>query len=230
MAIVIGLLAFICMVLGNLPMLIAFGRGHQHRWAILLVQLFFGLTVIGWIIALVWAVTGKRAGQKSNPVCVTLWIITFLVIGLFEGAALTAFLPKIQAARYGETRVEPVAPEQNQEATETDITASLPAPVSRAQSGPQFYPTSFSCTGTLSRDEYMICTDDKLATLDQVLFDRYQSTMKMANDVNQVTISKHMEESVRVRAETCADRPCLVQWYADEKAWYQRAVHQMQGV
>ena len=38
-----------------LPTLIAFGRQHQHWVPILLVNLFFGWTGLGWVAALVWA-------------------------------------------------------------------------------------------------------------------------------------------------------------------------------
>jgi Superinfection immunity protein len=38
-----------------LPAIIGFGREHQHGVPILLVNLFLGWTVLGWIAALVWA-------------------------------------------------------------------------------------------------------------------------------------------------------------------------------
>lgn len=38
-----------------LPALIALGRRHHNRAQILLVNLFFGWTVIGWIAAVIWA-------------------------------------------------------------------------------------------------------------------------------------------------------------------------------
>jgi hypothetical protein len=180
----------------------------------------------------------------------------FLVIGLLEGAILSAFMPKLEDFAHTSSSattttdpqifdaanmryipnpnyVAPVpdsvtqVPEQAEDQTETDVTADVPA---LAKKEPQVYPTSFDCNGTLSKDEYLICTDDRLAVLDQNLFDRYQSALKMANDSNQVIISQHMEESLRVRKDNCSNRSCIVQWFADEKAWYQSAVHQMQGV
>jgi len=36
------------------PALIAFRRGHHQRVPILLFNLFFGWTLIGWIAALIW--------------------------------------------------------------------------------------------------------------------------------------------------------------------------------
>lgn len=38
-----------------LPAVIAFERGHQHRLPILLTNLFFGWTFIGWVAALIWS-------------------------------------------------------------------------------------------------------------------------------------------------------------------------------
>ena len=38
------------------PTFIAFRRGHRNRWIIFLINLVFGVTVLGWIGALIWAV------------------------------------------------------------------------------------------------------------------------------------------------------------------------------
>lgn len=38
-----------------LPTIIAFRRRHPHRWLILVINLLFSATGIGWIIALIWA-------------------------------------------------------------------------------------------------------------------------------------------------------------------------------
>ena len=51
--IVVGLLHFI-------PAVIAFVRDHQSKWAILAVNLLFGWSGIGWIIALIWSLTGVK--------------------------------------------------------------------------------------------------------------------------------------------------------------------------
>jgi hypothetical protein len=53
-----------------LPAFVAFRRGHPSRWAILLVNLFFGASIVGWIIALIWAlsaVTVVVVNQVSPP-------------------------------------------------------------------------------------------------------------------------------------------------------------------
>jgi len=38
-----------------LPTIIAFRRRHPHRWLILVINVLFSATGIGWIIALIWA-------------------------------------------------------------------------------------------------------------------------------------------------------------------------------
>ena len=38
-----------------LPALIAFCRRHRNRWIILLINMVFGGTVLGWFAALIWA-------------------------------------------------------------------------------------------------------------------------------------------------------------------------------
>lgn len=44
-----------------IPAVIGFARGHQSRWAILVLNIVFGWTFIGWIIALIWSLTGVRS-------------------------------------------------------------------------------------------------------------------------------------------------------------------------
>lgn len=57
-----GLLGFVCLmvaglVLTLLPGFIAMLRGHQNTAAIFVLCFFLGWTVLGWIIAMVWAFT-----------------------------------------------------------------------------------------------------------------------------------------------------------------------------
>lgn len=55
---------FICLLLlfvHFLPSYIAFSRYHPARWAILLVNIFFGWTLIGWVITVVWALSAQPA-------------------------------------------------------------------------------------------------------------------------------------------------------------------------
>lgn len=42
-----------------LPAIIAARRGHRNRTPILLLNLFLGWTVIGWVGALIWSTTAQ---------------------------------------------------------------------------------------------------------------------------------------------------------------------------
>lgn len=43
------------------PWIVAALRGHRQKYAILALNLFMGWTVIGWVLALVWALTNEPA-------------------------------------------------------------------------------------------------------------------------------------------------------------------------
>jgi len=51
------------------PTLVAAERGHPNAGAILALNLLLGWTVLGWIGALVWALTGSAARTKTCPQC-----------------------------------------------------------------------------------------------------------------------------------------------------------------
>lgn len=56
-----GLLVFVLAIGGYfLPGILAHIRGHHQENAIVLLNLFLGWTILGWIIALVWAATAVR--------------------------------------------------------------------------------------------------------------------------------------------------------------------------
>ena len=62
MAFLLGLPLLLLILLGVvaffihfLPIFVAGSRHVQNFWWILLINLFFGWTLIGWVIALVWA-------------------------------------------------------------------------------------------------------------------------------------------------------------------------------
>ncbi len=50
-----------------LPSILASTRRHPNFAGVLLVNLFFGWTFLGWIGALVWALTAPPAGAPSHP-------------------------------------------------------------------------------------------------------------------------------------------------------------------
>jgi len=49
----------VAVVIYFLPTMIAYARRHERRGSILLVDLFFGWTFVGWWFALIWAIVGK---------------------------------------------------------------------------------------------------------------------------------------------------------------------------
>jgi len=67
----IVLLVLFLFVLYLLPTLIAFSRGHRNRWVIFIVNIVFGATILGWLIALVWAMNKVddpiKGGTKYGP-------------------------------------------------------------------------------------------------------------------------------------------------------------------
>ena len=46
-----------------IPTVIAFGRRNPDKWYVFLVNFIFGATIIGWVVALVWAF-GKIGTKK----------------------------------------------------------------------------------------------------------------------------------------------------------------------
>ena len=49
-----------------LPALIAALRRHHNQNAIVLTNLLFGWTVIGWVVALIWCTTGPIGRYKEG--------------------------------------------------------------------------------------------------------------------------------------------------------------------
>lgn len=58
---VIGII--LCLVLGGyfMPTLIAIVRKHHFKWVIFAINLVFGITGMGYVIALVWAVWPRQS-------------------------------------------------------------------------------------------------------------------------------------------------------------------------
>jgi hypothetical protein len=52
-----------------LPSIVAALRKHLSEGAIVLVNIVFGWTLLGWLIALIWALTGNtRANQEKSRI------------------------------------------------------------------------------------------------------------------------------------------------------------------
>ncbi|MEH2566729.1 superinfection immunity protein [Bradyrhizobium sp. AZCC 2289] len=50
-----------------MPSIVAFRRDHPNRWIIALINIVFGSTIIGWGIAMIWAMrAAHRVGSASS--------------------------------------------------------------------------------------------------------------------------------------------------------------------
>ena len=64
---VVALILLIGGIIYIVPSIVAFRRNHPNRWIILVINLAFGTTIIGWGIALVWALrAAHRVGSTSS--------------------------------------------------------------------------------------------------------------------------------------------------------------------
>lgn len=60
----------ICAIVGYfMPAFVAFGRKHHNASAICMLNLLLGWTVLGWVGALVWAMTTVKRQAKQCPRC-----------------------------------------------------------------------------------------------------------------------------------------------------------------
>ena len=50
-----------------IPSIVAFKRNHSSKVGILLLNIFLGWTFLGWIVALIWSVTGGQPQPYSPP-------------------------------------------------------------------------------------------------------------------------------------------------------------------
>lgn len=50
-----------------LPTILAFGKGHHNRAAIACLNVLLGWTLLGWVVALVWAFTRVASGDRQAP-------------------------------------------------------------------------------------------------------------------------------------------------------------------
>jgi len=64
------LFIFFLFLIYFIPTIIAFSKGKRNKGAIFALNLFLGLTFIGWIISLVWALTqdGIVVVSKENTI------------------------------------------------------------------------------------------------------------------------------------------------------------------
>ena len=50
-------------ILHFIPTIIAFVRGHGSKWAIFMLNLLLGWTVVFWFVAFIWSLTNKGGSQ-----------------------------------------------------------------------------------------------------------------------------------------------------------------------
>lgn len=63
----LGISFLIAGIIYIMPSIIAFRRSHPNRWIILVINIAFGGTIIGWGVALVWAMrAAHRLGSASS--------------------------------------------------------------------------------------------------------------------------------------------------------------------
>jgi hypothetical protein len=60
------LLVLIVVMVYGLPSFVAFYRGHPNRWPILIVNIVFGGTGLGWLGSLVWACSAVHRSPTGN--------------------------------------------------------------------------------------------------------------------------------------------------------------------
>lgn len=64
--VVLLLVAVVSMVLFLIPAIIAIRVNHPNKLAIVLINVLLGGTVIGWIVALIWALTPNFPDNRQN--------------------------------------------------------------------------------------------------------------------------------------------------------------------
>lgn len=50
-----------------LPSVIAMARRHPSRWAVFWTNALFGITLVGWAVAFIWAFTTPHPKQPKVP-------------------------------------------------------------------------------------------------------------------------------------------------------------------
>lgn len=61
------ILWLIVVALNFLPTIVAFARGHRHPGVILVLNLLFGWTGVGWVGCLIWAMVGRQRHRLDAP-------------------------------------------------------------------------------------------------------------------------------------------------------------------
>lgn len=60
-------IVILALALYFLPTIIAAARQHPNQWPILFVNLLFGWTILGWLAAVLWAISGTGSPLHARP-------------------------------------------------------------------------------------------------------------------------------------------------------------------
>lgn len=91
------------------PIIVAFLRGHRNAISITLVNIFFGLTVIGYLIALIWCFSDNCDAKKKNKdikdwhfliALFVLFVITFSWYNILVTRILNQSIKMIEVKEY----------------------------------------------------------------------------------------------------------------------------------
>jgi len=63
----VGLVLGFFLVLYELPAIVAYNHGHRLFFAILILNILLGWTIVGWIGALIWACASEECQDISSP-------------------------------------------------------------------------------------------------------------------------------------------------------------------
>lgn len=104
------------------------------------------------------------------------------------------------------------APEKEQVAAAParTATATTPAPAPRRTTSP-----SFNCAHARSTTEKLICDDEELARMDRDLGRLHQRAKESAPDRR--AFQRNSDAEWQQREDTCRDRECLRNWYAERR-------------
>lgn len=64
--VVITILVLLLSIMTFIPTFIAFRRNHPNRWVIFVVNLAFGYTLVGWFVALIWALRYAHQSEDGS--------------------------------------------------------------------------------------------------------------------------------------------------------------------
>ena len=64
--IAIGIIFLVLLGIFLIPTMVAFIRGHPNRWPILLINIVFGFTILGWFGALIWAASAVHRSSAGS--------------------------------------------------------------------------------------------------------------------------------------------------------------------